>query len=269
MPNFLQPLHESNDCHEPAGSPDGGRFCSSGGGAAGAVECGEPGQCFANANRWNARHGADTDTVVHGKVTNIEGKTFDHAWIERADGTVIDPTSGVTVSKPKYYELLDAQPEASYSSTEAVRNQIRAGHHGPWTPEETQQPKPKDPVMALRSKEKLTEDYVAKVRTWGAANFIDPRETVIDNEAIVEVRPQWGKVYLTGLRVVEQKKGTGTRLMTRLTQLADEMGVTLTLNARPLDVPPGQKKIPQKKLVEFYKRFGFTGRASDMARKPR
>jgi len=29
MPCFLVPLHESNDCHNPGGSPEGGRFCSS------------------------------------------------------------------------------------------------------------------------------------------------------------------------------------------------------------------------------------------------
>jgi hypothetical protein len=28
MPCFLVPLHESNDCHAPAGSPAGGQFCS-------------------------------------------------------------------------------------------------------------------------------------------------------------------------------------------------------------------------------------------------
>lgn len=96
-------------------------------------EPGEPGQCFANVNRWNTKHGTDTDRVVHGKVTNAEGKTFDHAWIERENGTVVDPTTGVILSKDKYYALLNAQPEASYTSTEAVINQMRARHHGPWT----------------------------------------------------------------------------------------------------------------------------------------
>lgn len=99
-------------------------------------EAGEPGLCFANVNRWNARYGAKTDRVVHGKVTNAEGKTFDHAWIERANDTVVDPTTGVVLSKEKYYALLKAQPEASYDSTTAIRNQIRARHHGPWTPQD-------------------------------------------------------------------------------------------------------------------------------------
>jgi len=32
MPDFLTPLYESNDCHNPAGTPAGGEFCSKGGG---------------------------------------------------------------------------------------------------------------------------------------------------------------------------------------------------------------------------------------------
>lgn len=30
MPNFTIPIHEANDCHNPAGRPDGGQFCSKG-----------------------------------------------------------------------------------------------------------------------------------------------------------------------------------------------------------------------------------------------
>jgi hypothetical protein len=30
MPDFTRPVHESNDCHNPAGSPAGGEFCSDG-----------------------------------------------------------------------------------------------------------------------------------------------------------------------------------------------------------------------------------------------
>jgi hypothetical protein len=35
MPVLLVPIHESNDCHNPAGSPVGGQFCSTEGGGGG------------------------------------------------------------------------------------------------------------------------------------------------------------------------------------------------------------------------------------------
>ena len=96
---------------------------------------GKEGLCFANVNKWNALHGEKDDIVVHGKVTNIDGKTFDHAWVER-DEKVIDPTTAVVMAKDKYYDLLKAKPEGKYTSTQAIQNQIRARNHGPWTADE-------------------------------------------------------------------------------------------------------------------------------------
>ena len=74
--------------------------------------------------------------VVHGQVTNIEGKRFDHSWIETPDGQVIDPTTGVTMDKAKYYGLLSAEADTIYSSEEAAVNAVKTGHYGPWTAEE-------------------------------------------------------------------------------------------------------------------------------------
>lgn len=111
--------------------------------------------------------------------------------------------------------------------------------------------------------------YVKKLGAMGYPNPINDRETVIDNEILIEAWPLEDSVYLTGLRSVTHGKGAGTRVMTRLVTLADEMGVTLTLSPRPMAVAPGQKKIPAKKLVEFYRRFGFEGSGrSEMRRRP-
>ena len=97
-----------------------------------AIPAGTKGDCFANANKFNARYGRKTDLVVHGLVTSGSGKRFPHAWIERGN-TVLDPTSGAELPREKYYALLDAAPTGKYTSTEAIRNQIKSGHHGPWT----------------------------------------------------------------------------------------------------------------------------------------
>lgn len=54
-------------------------------------------------------------------------------------------------------------------------------------------------------------------------------------------------------------RGAGRAAMEMLTRAADEHGVTLQLNAVPLDVNEGDKgkKLPKTKLEEFYKGFGF------------
>jgi len=70
--------------------------------------------------------------VVHGKVTNVEGRRFDHAWVE-FKGKVFDPTSNVKMDKSKYYRLLKAKAEASYDSTDALVMSARTRNYGPWT----------------------------------------------------------------------------------------------------------------------------------------
>ena len=73
-----------------------------------AIPAGKQGECFRNAMRWARQHDYD---LVHGKVTNGVGKTFDHAWAENTKD-VVDPTTGVRMEKGRWYDTVHAQPEA-------------------------------------------------------------------------------------------------------------------------------------------------------------
>lgn len=111
--------------------------------------------------------------------------------------------------------------------------------------------------------------YVEHVRSWGPPNPFNPREIVVNNEAAITLRPFEGEVHIESIRAFWPAKGVGPRVMTRICDLADKAGVTLTLTAKPLG---GQQwKTPKKGLVEFYKAFGFRrDRFGDhMARPPR
>lgn len=69
--------------------------------------------------------------LVHGFVTNVEGKRFEHAWVEIGD-VVADPTQGVRMEKGRWYDMLQAEPTANYDPSEAMRTMIRVGNYGPW-----------------------------------------------------------------------------------------------------------------------------------------
>lgn len=86
------------------------------------------GDCYRLAAKEAAENGGD---VVHGKVTNALGKTFSHAWVERA-GEVIDPTTGVSIQKDSYYKLLKATPEYSYEGNKVLGLAVKQKHWGPW-----------------------------------------------------------------------------------------------------------------------------------------
>ena len=76
MPSFLVPLHESNDCHEPAGSPEGGQFCS--GGDRGDLSLARPGLLL----------GLDTHRVTTEAVLQyLEKYGREYTWTEPPNGT--------------------------------------------------------------------------------------------------------------------------------------------------------------------------------------
>jgi len=87
------------------------------------------GRCFELSGRYVLKN--KKGHLVHGKVTNVEGKTFSHAWVE-IDDDVIDPTAGTVMKKAQYYTLLDAKPEKKYSVDEAIIRMARTQHFGPW-----------------------------------------------------------------------------------------------------------------------------------------
>lgn len=93
--------------------------------------CEATGDCFKQALWWAAKNGA---TLVHGLVSNIEGKRFPHAWAEK-DNQVIDVTTlgpDRPMDKTRWYELVQAETTAQYDPHEAMARGVREGHWGPW-----------------------------------------------------------------------------------------------------------------------------------------
>ena len=77
----------------------------------------------------------------------------------------------------------------------------------------------------------------------------------------------WG-VYVSEIHVMEgkTKMGFGSYILSKITQLADEQGITLVLTPKPLETQG--KKIPKAKLIQFYEKNGFVNSSQGMIRKP-
>jgi hypothetical protein len=91
------------------------------------------GDCFKVAGRNMIDADDESIVLVHGTVTNIEGKTFPHAWNEIGD-TVIDNSENRGISMPtsQYYELMNVQDPVKYERVDAIRTMARNRHWGPW-----------------------------------------------------------------------------------------------------------------------------------------
>lgn len=79
------------------------------------------GECLRNAFQYAMKNGGE---VVHGTVTNKEGKSFLHAWVEDGD-LVIDPTQDLQIEKSRYYKLLNIQNPKTYSVEELGKKLLK------------------------------------------------------------------------------------------------------------------------------------------------
>lgn len=89
------------------------------------------GECFKEALWWASKNGAD---LVHGYVTNIEGRRFPHAWAEKGNQVIDVTTLGPdrSMDKDRWYDLVNAEASMRYDPHEAMARGVREGHWGPW-----------------------------------------------------------------------------------------------------------------------------------------
>ena len=95
------------------------------------------GDCFRVAAKWASEQWANHNRdimVVHGRVTNMEGRSFMHAWCEEGDQVIDLTTLGADkpMDKEKWYSLTQAEPLATYTAEEAIIKSIKERHWGPW-----------------------------------------------------------------------------------------------------------------------------------------
>jgi hypothetical protein len=112
-----------------------------------------------------------------------------------------------------------------------------------------------------QSKAKAAIDDIQQL---GRINAMNHHETIIDGVA-VELAPSWdGSVWLRSIRAMTPGSGAGTKVMERINQIADKHGVRLEVQP----VPFGNDKVGVKRLMEFYRRLGFSGGPRGMYREP-
>lgn len=109
------------------------------------------GQCFSWANRYLWEHPDEGAVVCHGTVSEPlarEPHFYEHAWVETADGRVLDWQSmeagcggrwrGIGYPIDVFYELYGPENIHRYASEDVDVMVLRLRHHGPW--HQTQNP---------------------------------------------------------------------------------------------------------------------------------
>lgn len=73
--------------------------------------------------------------LVHAFVTNVEGRTFPHGWLEK-DGKAIDSSRCIVnptiMDAEKYRDIMNAENIVEYTPVEAMIKAAKEGNLGPW-----------------------------------------------------------------------------------------------------------------------------------------
>lgn len=113
--------------------------------------------------------------------------------------------------------------------------------------------------LRLAATSDANKNFMRDFKALGYPNPMNPRELVINNEALVELSA-WPDVadgiHLGGIRVVKPRQGAATRAMKQILALADKHGVTVTGSVKPFNTgtPGVMKKVP---LMKWYLSLGF------------
>lgn len=90
-------------------------------------------------------------------------------------------------------------------------------------------------------------------------NPINPREWIYDNVASLEFhrfdKGDRDEITFADIMVLEKGQGHGKKILKDITDSADELGYTLTLDAKPFGNDPSALKLAP--LVKFYTQSGF------------
>jgi hypothetical protein len=70
--------------------------------------------------------------LIHGTIQAYGEPPLDHAWIERADGSVWEPATATTYPGEAFAALFNPVVHEAYSVSEAARKMVVTMHFGPW-----------------------------------------------------------------------------------------------------------------------------------------
>ena len=119
-------------------------------------------------------------------------------------------------------------------------------------------------VIRLSPRDPNIKSYITEVELWGTKNPLNNKQNLIDNVKL-ELSDARDRVRINFIGSISPKQGDGTRLMNRLIELADRMNIKLALSPDMVG-EEGIKDI--RKLIGWYKRFGFEGGLDRMIRIP-
>jgi hypothetical protein len=197
------------------------------------------------------------------QVVSLNGEEAGRMYYDRSSKAWRDPNFDKSKYSPESFERIygDILGDTKQEATDELirRKKESMKQEAPIEETITEEIVAEEPQEVQFSKDTILNNFLNKLNSLNPLqkNPIDNKSFVYGDKASLEFnrfdKGDKNEVSLEGITSLDKGKGLGKEAMTDITKSADELGTTLTLDAKPF----GKEGLGKKELIDFYKKNGF------------
>jgi hypothetical protein len=195
-------------------------------------------------------------------VVTLNGKEVGRIYYDRSSKAWKDPYFDKSKFLPESFERVygDILGETKQESIDKLVERYKESLPKEEIPiEETIVEKTEEPKGVQFTKDNVLNEFLNKLNSLNPVqiNPINNKSFIYGDKASLEFnrfdKGDKNEISLEGISSLEKGKGLGKEAMIDIIKSADELGTTLTLDAKPF----GKEGLGKKELIDFYKKNGF------------
>lgn len=196
-------------------------------------------------------------------IVTLNGEEAGRMYYDRSSKTWRDPNFDRSKHSPESFERIygDILGDTKQEATDELirRRKESMKQETPVEESVTEEVVSKEPQGVQFSKDTILNKFLNKLNSLNPIqkNPIDNKSFIYGNKASLEFnrfdKGDKNEISLEGITSLDKGKGLGKEAMVDITKSADELGTTLTLDAKPF----GREGLGKKELINFYKKNGF------------
>lgn len=197
------------------------------------------------------------------QVVSLNGEEAGRMYYDRSSKAWRDPNFDKSKYSPESFERIygDILGDTKQEATDELirRKKESMKQEAPIEETITEEIVAEEPQEVQFSNDTILNKFLNKLNSLNPLqkNPINNKSFVYGDKASLEFnrfdKGDKNEVSLEGITSLDKGKGLGKEAMTDITKSADELGTTLTLDAKPF----GKEGLGKKELIDFYKKNGF------------
>jgi hypothetical protein len=196
-------------------------------------------------------------------VVSLNGEEAGRMYYDRSSKAWRDPNFDRSKFKPESFERIygDILGETKQEATDELirRRKESMKQESPVEEVVVEETVTEEPQGVQFTKDTILNRFLNKLHSFNnlSVNPFNYKEFIYGDKASLEFnrfdKGNKNEISLEGISSLDKGKGLGKEVMSVITKSADELGTTITLQAKPF----GKDGLGKKELIDFYKKNGF------------